>query len=339
MIVIASLAKQSSVFFKKRFLWIALSLVLLAMTASACTPQQQLFNPEKNESTLGKTTFTTADNVAFPYRSWLPKAKPKAVLIALHGMNDYSHAFVATGDYMKAQGIAVYAYDQRGFGAAANPGIWGNNENLKQDLKQFVVLIAKHHPRTPLYILGESMGGAVAIAALANVDFPAIKGVVLSAPAVWGGDSMNPIMRGMLWAMAHTVPSRTMTGRDLKIKASDNIPMLIALGRDPLVIKATRTDAVYGMVSLMDAAYENIPSLDTNILLLYGGNDQVIPQDPIEIALARFKRPITFVFYPKAYHMLLRDLDNERVLGDIASWIGDNKKPLPSGFSRIINPQ
>jgi alpha-beta hydrolase superfamily lysophospholipase len=115
--------------------------------------------------------------------------------------------------------------------------------------------------------------------------------------------------------------------------------MLRALGKDPLVIKATRTDAIYGMVNLMDEAYTAVPKLQKPVLYLYGANDEVIVQDATEIALARFSQPISFALYPKGYHMLLRDLQHEIVLRDIASWITAPSQPLPSGFAKEINPQ
>src|SRR5215469_3729123 len=63
------------------------------------------------------TGFTAADGQVLPLRKWLPKGEVKAVLLALHGFNDYSNAFEASGEAWAKQGIATYAYDQRGFGA------------------------------------------------------------------------------------------------------------------------------------------------------------------------------------------------------------------------------
>ncbi len=62
---------------------------------------------------------------------------PKAMIIAVHGFNDYSNAFESTGGVFQKlpTAIAVYAYDQRGFGgAAASPGIWAGEDNLVSDL-------------------------------------------------------------------------------------------------------------------------------------------------------------------------------------------------------------
>jgi alpha-beta hydrolase superfamily lysophospholipase len=132
---------------------------------------------------------------------------------------------------------------------------------------------------------------------------------------------------------AHTIPSHTLTGHNLKILATDNIELLRKMGNDPLIIKKTRVDAVYGVMQLMDTAYERAPLVKTPALILYGGCDQVIPSEPIARSLEHFHAPVTFIYYPEGYHMLLRDLQGGRVMTDILSWINKPQAPVPSGFA------
>jgi len=313
-----------------------LAVLLLTLSLAACSlPKQQRFTPEIQAPKLTAQAIITSDNAALPYKHWLPKANsaPKAVFLALHGFNDYSNAFAAFGTFAASKGYAVYAYDQRGFGRAPQTGIWANNLNLWRDLAQSVTLLKQRYPHTPLYILGESMGGAVAITALVQEEFPAEKvaGVILSAPAVWGDRAMNPFYQFILWAAAHTVPSLEVTGKGIKVQASDNIPMLVALGKDPLIIKKTRIDAIYGLVELMGKAQKDIAQLKTPVLYLYGVKDQIIPPAPTEQAMLKLKTPHTLAIYQKGWHMLLRDLQAEVVYHDIDSWVVDDSKELPSG--------
>ena len=77
---------------------------------------------------------------------------------------------------------------------------------------------------------------------------------MLVAPAVWGRVTMSVLERVSLWAGDALFPGLELTGRGLNITPSDNVPMLRALSRDPLVIKATRVDTVKGLVDLMDLA-------------------------------------------------------------------------------------
>lgn len=299
----------------KKFLLLACMLLL-----AACAPQEQAFNAPTASASIDAHAFTAVDGAELPLRSWIP-AKPKAVIVALHGFNDYSNGFTHGGEYFKRRGIATYAIDQRGFGDAPGHGIWAGENNLTRDAATLVELAAKKYPSTPIYLLGESMGGAVAIMTLTqNPDLP-VKGAVLVAPAVWGGHALPPFYRAVLWSSAHTLPWYELTGRGLKIRASDNIEMLRAMGRDPKVIKSTRVDAIYGLVDLMGDAYENADKLPRSVLLLHGGQDQVIPRKPIEKVASNLPDGSDVIYYEDGYHMLTRDLAGDKVLADIARWV------------------
>ena len=114
----------------------------------------------------------------------------------------------------------------------------------------------------------------------------------------------------------------------VRIVPSDNVPMLIALGKDPLFQKRTRTDTLYGLVDLMDEA-RTAPDRLTDpppILLLRGLNDQVIPPAPTKAVIASLGARADVREYPKGYHMLLRDLDGEAVDKDVAAWVLRGRK-------------
>lgn len=309
------------------------SLLILCLLAACATPAVQPDYPTVREPGLTDDAFVADDAHVLPLRRWMPQHEaPEAVIIAVHGFNDYSRAFDGPGTRLAGKNLAVYAYDQRGFGNTQAQGIWAGHHNLTDDLAQMARLVKARHPEAPLYLLGESMGGAVVISTLAAHDLPEVTGAILSAPAVWGSHTMNRFYRSSLWLLAHTTPAEKFTGKGLKILASDNIPMLQEMGRDPLVIKETRIDAIYGIVHLMDRAFEDIAKVQKPMLVLYGANDQVIPPHPVLEAVRRTAAPHDFAFYPEGYHMLLRDLGAETVLNDIAGWVKEGHGPLPSGY-------
>ncbi|MGE0754206.1 MAG: lysophospholipase [Alphaproteobacteria bacterium] len=295
---------------------------LLMGALAACTPVEQPYVAQASQPPrLESEVFVADDGALLPYRSWLPAGKPRAVLLALHGFNDYSRAFEGTGAYLAAHGIAVYAYDQRGFGAGRLPGIWGGRKNLAEDVAEWIeVLRLKYHDRR-LYLLGESMGGAVAIHAATQPGFPRVDGLVLVSPAMWGGDTMNPFYRILTNVSAYMFPGHTVTGDDLDILATDNMEILREMGRDPLIIKATRLDAIYGLVDLMDEAYKDASGVEIPTLLMYGGNDQVILPEVIEKSAEHIPAPLHCIYYPNAYHMLLRDLAGRNAQKDLKNWL------------------
>lgn len=311
------------------------ALLLLA----ACSASRIPVGPETGEARLDSDSIVTADGAALPLRVWLPEPEafptPTAVIVALHGFNDYSKAFEEPATWWAERGIATYAYDQRGFGDTEHRGLWAGTELLVRDLRTASRLVAGRHPDVPLYVLGVSMGGAVAMVAMASDDPPPAQGAILSGPAVWSRDSMPPLQRGVLWVAARTIPWARFTGSGLKIQASDNIEMLRGLGSDPAVIKATRVDAMDGLTDLMSSAYDAAAQLTAPALLLYGDRDEVVPREPSlqiwrNLPESNPNRQ-RVALYPEGWHMLLRDLQADVVRGDIASWITDPTEPLPSG--------
>ena len=316
----------------------SLRLIALAasLAAAACAPIVKPAGPVTVEARLAPDRLIATDGRSLPLRLWLPD-NPRAVVVALHGFNEYSEAFDDPGKVLADRGIAVYAFDQRGFGRSPDHGYWAGTATLADDVAALIRQVAARHPGTPVYLLGESMGGALAMVTLTRTDAPAVQGVILSAPAVWDRDSMGVLQSGALWIASYTVPWLTLTGQGLHIMASDNIPMLRRLGADPLVIKETRVDAIHGLCDLMDEAAAAAPRLHVPILVLYGTHDQVVPAEPEYRMMARLPdtpHPPVKAVYENGWHMLMRDLQANVVLIDIVAWIDHPDRPLPSGADR-----
>jgi acylglycerol lipase len=289
-----------------------------------------------------RTSFVAADGQVLPLRKWLPNGAVKAVILALHGFDDYSNAFEGPGEVWAHRGIATYAYDQRGFGGAPGRGLWPGRAALAADASMASQILRRRYPGVPLYLLGDSMGGAVAVVAMtgeSGTPVPDVDGVILTAPAVWGRATMDLLPRLALWGGVRLMPGLTLTGRGLEIKPSDNIAMLRALSRDPLVIKETRVDAIYGLADLMDAALNSAPSLDVPLLVMYGAKDEIVPKTPIRRFVGGLppvcRHRAKLAWYTDGYHMLLRDLEGPIVAADVASWVLAPAAPLPSGADRV----
>jgi alpha-beta hydrolase superfamily lysophospholipase len=275
------------------------------------------------------SVFITQDGLRLPLRHW-DATPPTAVVVALHGMSDYSEAFDVPGPWWAAHGVSVYAYDQRGFGAAPNPGLWAGTALLRNDLGDMVNALHAKFPHLPVYVIGESMGGAVVLNALASAHPPQVNGVILVAPAVWSRDDMPLPYRVALWIGAHMLPAMHVSGEGLHILATDNLKVLRHLAHDPLYQHSARVDQVYGLVALMDEARRAPDKIGAHppILFLYGGEDQVIPAEPTEAVAKQLDGATTVIRYPDGYHMLLRDLEAEPRWNDVLLWIGKtNPRP------------
>ncbi|MEM9199282.1 MAG: alpha/beta fold hydrolase, partial [Pseudomonadota bacterium] len=149
---------------------------------------------------------------ALPAELWAAET-PRAVILGLHGFGDRAATtFAQAGPFWAAQGITVYAYDQRGFGRNPDRLTWPGAGALIADVAAVAAALKARHPDLPLYVLGASMGGGVVLAAAGEGFLPAADGFVLLAPAVWGGDSLPLPYRASAWWAAQLFPDRRWTG-------------------------------------------------------------------------------------------------------------------------------
>lgn len=305
------------------------------------TPHIDLTGPGKDGGQRG--VFVTADDQTLPLLAWLPPGQPSAVILAVHGIDDHAGSFAEAGLGWAAQGIAVYAYDQRGFGAAPGRGFWPGWAPLAIDVRDALTVLRQRYPGVPVVLLGASMGGAVTIAAETAISPPARPDrLVLLAPAVWGRDYMLWYQRTALSLVARLEPGATFTGKGLDVWPTDNLEMLYGVSRDPKMIRATRADTLYGLSDLMDVAEAGAGHLPGPVLWMYGAHDEIVPAGPT-LAAARammdsgsghenggIRGDRQFVLYPRGWHMLLRDLEGRTVQADIAAWIAHPTAVVPS---------
>ncbi len=279
-----------------------------------------------------------ADGAKLPLTSWLPEGEARGAVLALHGFNDHAGAFAIPAPLFTAAGWALHAYDQRGFGGAPGRGIWAGAETLAADAAGAATLIRARHPGVPLILLGESMGGAVLILAATSAGPPPADGYVLSAPAVWGGETMGEVGRWFLDLFAHAVPALGIVGGSPFIRASDNEAALLAMGRAPTVLRSTRIDALHGLVGLMAAALAASARFAAPALVLYGDRDDIVPARAIAALRERLPGLATgrqrLIGYPEGYHLLLRDSGRARVAGDILAWAGNGALARPAARAR-----
>lgn len=317
---------------EKRFFFLATKLVAVFVLTTLTACGSVRFQPESNLNQPPEMMLKYViadDGYRLPIKKYWTQGRPEKIVIALHGFNDYSNSFDAMCRYFSSHNVACFAYDQRGFGETDMKGLWPQPGRLQKDLGLIVELIHHEFPSAKIFVVGESMGGAVILTAAneTKADWHEyVNGAILFAPAVWARSTQPWYQRWFLWLAVHTFPGWTPTGEGLKIKATDNIEALRAMGRDDNVIKKTRIDAIFGLTELMDAALISGKDMPFKALVLYGDNDEVIPKEPtckMLSSMQQSERDVHFRHYPNGYHMLTRDLQAEAVFEDSIQWMSN----------------
>ena len=252
------------------------------------------------------------------------------------GSVDIAAAMVRAGFATAYRRYSTAYVDEEREARAAKRGIWAGETQMIDDLRVAARLIKAKHPDLPLFLLGESMGGAVVMTAAVGDDPPVADGLILAAPAVWGWQTLSPLALKITEGAAHFIPWVTVVPTGVHARASSNRAALYDLARDPLVIKETRIDTAYGLVNLMTHAFDAAAKLEKpRWLLLFGEREGILDRGAVNKALPHFRdlppEQGRIAIYPRGYHLLLRDFEQYTVYDDMAAWIRDPAAPLPSG--------
>jgi alpha-beta hydrolase superfamily lysophospholipase len=119
-----------------------------------------------------------------PCLGWQPDGQPKGVVLCLHELGMHAGVFDDFSKKMAARGFTAYSIDLRGFGSWENaPRREGKMsiDRTYEDVVATLKAIHKAHPGTPVFVLGEAMGGAMALkVAAAHPEL--VNGAISSAP-------------------------------------------------------------------------------------------------------------------------------------------------------------
>ncbi|MGF1561089.1 MAG: alpha/beta fold hydrolase [Geminicoccaceae bacterium] len=261
----------------------------------------------------------TRDACALAQTTWQPDRPPRALIVALHNFGDYRAGFDRQGKWFAHHGFLTMAYDQRGFGESATRGYWAGADTLVDDLCDAIEAMRARWPGLPLLVLGESMGGAVALAAAASVRCRP-DGLMLVAPAVREGVVLRKLYDLVLRVFSHAMPHVTVDigrGRKAYLDPSARERLM----RDAKVLRDVRIDVYYGLAELANEASLGADHVGVPSLVLHGARDRLVTRASIDRLAERLGEGATLMRYPKRPHLLLHDLGAEQTFADMLRWI------------------
>lgn len=261
-------------------------------------------------------------------QQWVPESA-KAALILSHGYAEHSQRYAHFAGFMTENDVAVFALDHRGHGRSG-----GERANVKtyakytQDLGRFIEGVKAQTPALPHFLLGHSMGGAVA-AQLVLERPDQLNGLILTSPFLKNANKVSPLLLSLSGVMSRLMPSLPTVKLDTKLISRDEA-VVTAYQNDPLVYTGG-TKARMG--SEMLTAGENVlaraEALSLPLLVLLGGDDGIAHPDGGE---ALYKKASsadkTLKTYDGFYHEILNEFGKEEVYSDVLKWL---EARLPRG--------
>jgi lysophospholipase len=271
-----------------------------------------------------EASFTGAGGVRIFRRTWMPDAPPRALIALAHGAGEHSGRYQHVAERLIGEGYGVYALDHRGHGRSAGPrALVDRMANLVADLDALIVLAAGEHPGAPVFLLGHSMGGAIALRyTIAHQD--RLAGLILSAPlaALDAAPTHVKLVAKALSAVAPRLPAvavdSKLVSRDPAVVAAYDADPLVHHGKLPVRTVAELADAV-------DSFPAAVTAITVPTLILYGTADGLCPpRGSVMLADRISAEDLTVRSYDGLYHEILNEPERDRVLDDLVGWLGSH---------------
>jgi len=266
--------------------------------------------------------FAASDGQTIPYRLW-PARDPRALVLLLHGALDYSGAFDELGPQLANHGLSALAIDQRGFGATSTRGSWGGDNRMIRDVIEAILFLRMRYGcDLPLFVLGESMGAAVAVHSAARVPDLDLAGLVLASPGAVSG-----LWRRIVGSLLTRIFRFCFPNGGFRIEwvsAWDHAPSAaIRLLSDPMVLRQIRPATLVGLLKLSLSAIDQAEHVRVPVLTMVGGRDDILRIECIRRLHDGLAGEKQWAYFLDAPHLLLHWKDNERVIRLVLGWVDE----------------
>lgn len=261
-------------------------------------------------------------------RWWLPVGEARATVVLVHGLKDHSARYEYVGCRLAARGYATYAFDLRGHGESDGERFFVETfDEYVEDLVVFVDRVRGREEGRPLFLLGHSMGGA--IASLFVLDRkPDLRGLVLSAPALEPNENVSPVLIRLSGLISRFFPKAPVTKVD--VKSLSHLPAVVEAARkDPLSNERpapARTG--YEILRAMRRIRERAVEISSPLLVMHGTEDHLTNPRGSETLFKRASSVDKYLrLYEGLYHEILNEPEREQVLEDIVLWMDARSRP------------
>lgn len=264
--------------------------------------------------------FTGKNGVELFCQSWRPVGEPRAAVVIVHGLKDYSDRYGDFAASLVKRGYAVHALDLRGHGASQGDRVWVDAfGDFLDDVEVFMKRVQAKEPGKKVFLFGHSMGGAiVTLYALTREPKPA--GLITSAAAL---KTTEP---GPLVSFVKLMGDLRPRAAVFELNDADfsrDPQVVAAMPNDPLIYdgKAPAHTAAE-VIGAIAQIRERAPTLEVPLLALHGSADKVTPPAGSEELVAAAKSADKKLQrYEGLVHDLAHEPERQKVFDDVAAWL------------------
>jgi alpha-beta hydrolase superfamily lysophospholipase len=271
-----------------------------------------------SETTLSELTLTGSAGHRLSVRIWEGE-RPDAVVVISHGFGEHAGRYDHAAWRLTESGYRVVVPDHHGHGLSGGPRARVDFATAVADLDALLDNPGINPPGSTVFMLGHSMGGAIALRyAIAHRE--RLKGLVLSSPlTILDATRATKILGSLLARVLPGAPTvkldPALVSRDPDVVAAYRADPLVHHGAIPAVTAAA-------FVAHADTIMEDATEMRVPTLLLYGTADGLCPPKGSQ-RLARAIGAVdrTTHAYEGLYHEILNEPEQDEILDTIVAWL------------------
>lgn len=221
------------------------------------------------------SSFTGGADTRIVYDIWSPDDEPRGILVLCHGLGEHARRYDHVAERLTEIGLVVYAPDHRGHGRSGGKRLHLREmSEFTDDIARLFTIADEAHPGLPRFLLGHSMGGAIALSYA--LDHPGkLTGLALSGPAVVVTSGTPGVIVEAGKLIGRFLPDLPVQKLDAN-HVSRNPAVVAAYNADPLVHHGLVPAGIARVLILGQESYPaRLPSLTVPVLVQHGTEDKL----------------------------------------------------------------
>jgi len=252
-----------------------------------------------------------------------PTIAPKARAIVVHGMGEHSARHLNTVENLIAAGYEVVRFDLRGSGESGGERQYIDSfEDYVSDLGSVYRWICEKSEPLPLFLIGHSLGGTIALSFAARYS-QELAGLLLSSPAFKVGDAVSGLKIAVGKVLARWIPSMRLPKSTDSKAISRDAQVVEAYDKDPLSCRFNTLNQGSEILKTLDHLLDSVREVRCPTIIFHGTSDRIIrAEGSFELLVNLVKaQEKTLYLLPNGFHEPHNDIDKAFYFELMTGWI------------------
>jgi acylglycerol lipase len=263
----------------------------------------------------------SSDGLEMYSRGWLPKGKPKAVVVLVHGLGEHVGRYEHVGAALAGKGYALLGFDLRGHGKSGGPrGHAPSFESFMSDIDLMFAQASSRYPGTPQFIYGHSLGGILVLNYVLRRK-PALAGAVVTAAGLRTALEEQAVKVGLAKILGSIAPMAGLpSGLDAHGLSHDQ-EVVERYIHDPLVHDRISFGMARNTLVAVNWAFAHAAEFGIPLLLMHGAEDQIAFERGSREFAASVTGDCTLKLWDGMYHEIHNEPGKDQVLAFMIDWL------------------